>query len=130
MTGGRDVAYMYDSPQRDLFIGRPDWSRMVGLNVNYNNRAKGFEEVYSYAIFGGHDRAELYDSNQKDHLEADLAQDDPLHWAQVKSDAGSALDYLYYVRGFEEAETWSSDDEDKAVVDGATADWLVAHDWM
>jgi len=124
-TAGHDVAYMYDSPGRDVFVGRPEWSRMYGLDAKYDNRANAFEEVYSHAIYGGDDRAELYDSEAEDRLEAA-----PDHWAKVYSAPGSALDYLYYARGFEEAEAWSTDEDDEAGVDAETAEWLFTHDWQ
>ena len=45
-------------------------------------------------------------------------------------DESSALDYLYYIQGFESAEAWSSNTDDETDVDGATADWLLTHDWL
>jgi len=129
-TAGHDVAYMYDSPGRDVFVGRPEWSRMYGLDAKYDNRANAFEEVYSHAIYGGDDRAELYDSEAEDRLEAALDEAAPDHWAKVYSAPGSALDYLYYARGFEEAEAWSTDEDDEAGVDAETAEWLFTYEWL
>jgi len=134
VSGGKDVARMFDSPGRDLFIGRSDWSRMLGLDADYNNRARSFEEVYAYAIYGGEDRAKLADSGQTDRLEAALPKSDPNHWARVFSDAISPLDYFYYVRGFEHAAAWSSNSEDTANVDPDATDavigWLELYDWL
>jgi len=124
------VAYMYDSVGRDMFIGRPEWSRMQGLDADYNNRAKLFEEVYAYALNGGQDEAYMYDSDQADRLEAAFDKSNQLHWAKVYSDVSSSLDYLYYLRGFAEAYASASNAEDDAAgVADETAEWLFTTDW-
>ena len=65
--GGNDTAVLFGSGGDDIFVGRSDYSRMIGPTFNY--RAKLFENVYGNAGAGGNDQAFLYDSEGDDLLE-------------------------------------------------------------
>jgi hypothetical protein len=95
--GGNDTAVLFGSAQDDVFVGRSDYSRMIGPTFNY--RAKLFENVYGNAVAGGNDQAFLYDSQGDDLLEASgrkakmsygptWVEAARFTWAQANSKAG------------------------------------------
>jgi len=93
--GGVDKAYLYDSDGNDDFFAW--WSHSARLRDNagtFNNRAKGFDEVYAYADTedGGNDRAYLYDDASGD----DTFEAHPT-WAQREGTG-----FLNYAESFEQ----------------------------
>ena len=65
--GGRDVAFLYGSPENDKFKAYPDVAKLFG--GGYFLRAKAFDFVHAYAG-EGNDYARFFDSQGNDELTA------------------------------------------------------------
>ncbi len=63
---GQDVAYFYDSPLSDVFIGFSAYSYLYAANPNGSialyDDASNFAAVYAYSFVGGIDYAFIYDT--------------------------------------------------------------------
>lgn len=57
--GGRDYAYLYDSPGKDELNATPESVQLVRPNGSSIRTVTGFERVYAYASNGGNDSASL-----------------------------------------------------------------------
>ena len=78
--GGTDRAFFFDSEADDRFVGKHEFSYLVG--DGFSNYARGFEEVEARHQVGGRDEARLFGSDADDRvtarpnfvvLEADIA---------------------------------------------------------
>ena len=60
----QDVAYFYDSPGSDTFVGYSQYSSMTATNGSFaeNDIAAYFAQIYAYSFVGGTDYAYLYDA--------------------------------------------------------------------
>ena len=65
---GQDLAYFYDSPGNDVFMGFTFFSQMssmtaAGAFAEYVS-ASDFAHVYAFSLVGGNDTASIFDANQ------------------------------------------------------------------
>ena len=67
-AGGEDQVFFNDSPDDDRFVGKEQFSYMVGNG--FSNYARGFEMVAAYSRAGGADEARLHGSDSDDVLVA------------------------------------------------------------
>lgn len=95
-AGGDDEAQFYDSKNDDYFIAKPTIAYMQN-NPNdtdgeyFYNVAEGFNRNIAYAINGGYDEAQFYDSADDDRLQAKKT------YAYIYS----GLTYLNFGSGFD-----------------------------
>src|SRR5205085_11217229 len=61
----QDVAYFYDSPGNDNFVGYSQYTSMTSGDGSFaeNDIAAYFTTIYAYSFVGGSDTASVYDTN-------------------------------------------------------------------
>ncbi len=60
ISSGTGIAYLYDAPGNDTFVGTATYSNMSG--TGFFNQAQGFALVQAFSTAGGTDTAWLYDA--------------------------------------------------------------------
>ncbi len=102
--GSNDFAEWWDSTGGDTFQAFPDFAVMNRVNGGSGTNSRyvsGFDRYNAYAVNGGHDFTELYDTDGNDQLRSFGP------WTDISSTTGSRAGRYVYAANFEQVNSYA-----------------------